>query len=162
MYYCPDHKSDWKVYFSLYQTRDLKVGIPILFTKHVIFKYIFSLTETWLKAHSSHQTRVELEGEGRRAEVVAVLVGPHVVNRLNVTLEHALLNNKKGLQHGLLGWKFMSCSHCQELCQQASWLLIGCTRANNQSDAWSENWPNSCQWLQLTSFHSWSRNKLTG
>ena len=23
------------------------------------------------------------------------------------------------------GWKFMSCSHCQELCQQASWLLIG-------------------------------------
>ena len=22
------------------------------------------------------------------------------------------------------GWKFMSCSHCQELCQQASWLLI--------------------------------------
>ena len=25
-----------------------------------------------------------------------------------------------------LGWKFMSCSHCQELCQQASWLLIGC------------------------------------
>ena len=24
------------------------------------------------------------------------------------------------------GWKFMSWSHCQELCQQASWLLIGC------------------------------------
>ena len=23
------------------------------------------------------------------------------------------------------GWKFMSCSHCQELGQQASWLLIG-------------------------------------
>ena len=21
------------------------------------------------------------------------------------------------------GWKFVSCSHCQELCQQASWLL---------------------------------------
>ena len=26
------------------------------------------------------------------------------------------------------GWKFMSCSHCQELGQQASWLLIGCSR----------------------------------
>ena len=23
------------------------------------------------------------------------------------------------------GWKFLSCSHCQELCQQGSWLLIG-------------------------------------
>ena len=33
------------------------------------------------------------------------------------------------------GWKIMSCSHCQELCQQASWLLIGCTRLNNQSEA---------------------------
>ena len=34
------------------------------------------------------------------------------------------------------GWKFMSCiSHCQELCQQASLLLIGWTRVNNQSEA---------------------------
>ena len=33
------------------------------------------------------------------------------------------------------GWKFMSYSHCQELGQQASWLLIGCTRVNNQSEA---------------------------
>ena len=33
------------------------------------------------------------------------------------------------------GWKFMSCSHCQELCQRVSWLLIGCTRVNNQSEA---------------------------
>ena len=31
--------------------------------------------------------------------------------------------------------KFMSCSHCQELCQQESWLLIGWTRVNNQSEA---------------------------
>ena len=23
-----------------------------------------------------------------------------------------------------LGWKFMSCKHCQELCQQATWLLL--------------------------------------
>ena len=33
------------------------------------------------------------------------------------------------------GWQFMSCSHCQELCQPAIWLLIGCTRVNNQSEA---------------------------
>ena len=33
------------------------------------------------------------------------------------------------------GWKFMSCSRCQELGQQASWLLIGCTRGDNQSEA---------------------------
>ena len=33
------------------------------------------------------------------------------------------------------GWKFMSCSHCQEVCQQVSWLLIGCTKVNNQSKA---------------------------
>ena len=32
------------------------------------------------------------------------------------------------------GWKFVSCSHCQELCQQVSWLLIGCTKVNNQSE----------------------------
>ena len=35
----------------------------------------------------------------------------------------------------LQGRKFMSCSHFQELCQQASWLLIGYTRVNNQSAA---------------------------
>ena len=29
------------------------------------------------------------------------------------------------------GWKFMSCSDCQELGQQASWLLIGYMRVNN-------------------------------
>ena len=33
------------------------------------------------------------------------------------------------------GWKFMSCRHCQELGQQASWPLIGYTRVNNQSEA---------------------------
>ena len=32
-------------------------------------------------------------------------------------------------------WKFMSCSHCEELCQRASWLLICYTRVNNQSEA---------------------------
>ena len=34
-----------------------------------------------------------------------------------------------------LGRKSMSCSLCQELGQQASRLLIGCTRVNNQSEA---------------------------
>ena len=29
------------------------------------------------------------------------------------------------------GRKLLSCSHCKELCQQESWLLIGCTRVNN-------------------------------
>ena len=33
------------------------------------------------------------------------------------------------------GWKFMSWSHCQGLGQQASWLMIGYTRVNNQSEA---------------------------
>ena len=33
------------------------------------------------------------------------------------------------------GRKFMSCSHCQELCQQAGFLLIGCKSVNNQSEA---------------------------
>ena len=32
----------------------------------------------------------------------------------------------------LQGRKFMSCSHCQELCQQASWLLIGCMHKIDQ------------------------------
>ena len=33
------------------------------------------------------------------------------------------------------GWKFMSCSHSQELGQSTSWLLIGCTIVNNQPEA---------------------------
>ena len=32
------------------------------------------------------------------------------------------------------GWQLLSCSHCQELGQYASWLLIGYTRGNNQSE----------------------------
>ena len=40
------------------------------------------------------------------------------------------------------GWKFMSYSQCQELCQQASCLLIGCTRVNNQSEARSATFDN--------------------
>ena len=41
------------------------------------------------------------------------------------------------------GWKIMSRSHCQELCQQASWPLIGCTRVNNQSEARTASLHNS-------------------
>ena len=36
--------------------------------------------------------------------------------------------------------------------QQASWLLIGYTRVNNQSEARSVSWPNSWQWRQLINF----------
>ena len=38
---------------------------------------------------------------------------------------------------GYQGWKLISFSHCQELCQQTNRLLIGCTRVNNQSEAGS-------------------------
>ena len=41
---------------------------------------------------------------------------------------------------------------CQELCQQASWLLIGYTRVNNQSEARSESWPISWQLHQFIHF----------
>ena len=34
-----------------------------------------------------------------------------------------------------LGWKLLSFSQGQELGQQASWLQIGCTKGNNQSEA---------------------------
>ena len=51
--------------------------------------------------------------------------------------------------------KFMSFSHCQELCQHARWLLIGCTRMNNQSEVRTASWHNSWQWLQLINFHPW-------
>ena len=39
--------------------------------------------------------------------------------------------NLRFVMNILQGWKFMSCSHCQELCQPASWLLISFTRMNN-------------------------------
>ena len=52
------------------------------------------------------------------------------------------------------GRKLLSCSHRQkELSQQESWLLIGCTRVNNQSEARTASWPNSLQRLQLKNFH---------
>ena len=40
------------------------------------------------------------------------------------------LNNKapRTPLGGNQGWKFMCCSRCQELCQQTSWLLIGCKK----------------------------------
>ena len=54
------------------------------------------------------------------------------------TFRQMLENSCQGAVSGVLytqGGKFMSCSHGQELCQQASWLLIGYTRGNNQSEA---------------------------
>ena len=48
-----------------------------------------------------------------------------------------------GRRRRLQGWKFVSCRHCQELGQQASWLLIGCTRVINQSEARTARWQNS-------------------
>ena len=40
-----------------------------------------------------------------------------------------------GTVPGEQGWKFMSCGHCRDFGQQASWLLIGCKRVNKQSEA---------------------------
>ena len=59
------------------------------------------------------------------------------------------------------GWKLMSCGHCLEFCQQVTWLLIGCTRVNNQSEARSASWPNCWQWLQLISFHPSRETRTT-
>ena len=33
----------------------------------------------------------------------------------------------------VLGWRFMSCSHCQQISQNSSWPLIGCMKVSNQS-----------------------------
>ena len=41
------------------------------------------------------------------------------------------------------GRKLLNSSHCQELCQQAGWLLIGYIRVNNQSEARSAGSSNS-------------------
>ena len=51
---------------------------------------------------------------------------------LTWSAEAPTTNKKKVSEQG---WKFSSCCHCQEFGQQASWLLIGCTRVNNQSEA---------------------------
>ena len=54
-----------------------------------------------------------------------------ILDRVNAAIAAAVAADAQG-------WKLMCCSHCQGLCQQASWLLIGCTRVNNQSEARSE------------------------
>ena len=48
----------------------------------------------------------------------------HEVPTVRVTSFHPCVNAP--------GWKFMTCTHCQELRQQPNWLLIGCTRVTNQ------------------------------
>ena len=54
----------------------------------------------------------------------------------------------------------------KELCQQTSWLLIGCTGVNNQSEARKASWPNSWQWLKLIRFRfrcpTWSTSPSPG
>ena len=35
------------------------------------------------------------------------------------------------------GWKFMSCSQSQELCQNSTWLLIDYTKVRSLSEAWT-------------------------
>ena len=51
-----------------------------------------------------------------------------------ITRERALQRGKHDFTV-LQGQKFLSCSHCHELCQQVIWLLVGCSRVNNQSEA---------------------------
>ena len=51
-----------------------------------------------------------------------------VLRLLNTEFREFVSKARAESKSGLLpdqGWKFMSRSHCQELCQQASWLLIG-------------------------------------
>ena len=55
-----------------------------------------------------------------------------------------------------LGWKFMSCSHCQELCQltvlASDWLFNLVQPIRSQFACWHNSW----QWLQLINFHPWA------
>ena len=53
-----------------------------------------------------------------------------------------------------LRWKFMSCSHCQELRQQTSWLLIGCTKSEQPIRSQVSNLTHSWPWIKLKSFRS--------
>ena len=59
------------------------------------------------------------------------LPGPQGVRRAD-PLHQGVRQNCLGPHQPGRHRKFMTCSHCQELGQQASWLLIGCTRVNNQ------------------------------
>ena len=58
------------------------------------------------------------------------------------------------LNYVFQGWKLMSCSHCQELGQQASWLLIGYTRGNIQPEARS-----ATRLLTMTTTHKISASE---
>ena len=70
-------------------------------------------------------------------------VGLSARSRVPLLLQHAQDVQCHVLEYAILfrsnrvhqGWKFMSCRHSQELGQQASWLVIGCTSVNNQSEA---------------------------
>ena len=65
---------------------------------------------------------------------VHLLISCAVIDhRLGSQAERTIGLGLRSLYRSVQGWKFMSC--CQEMCQQASWLLIGCTRVDNQSEA---------------------------
>ena len=51
------------------------------------------------------------------------------------------------------GWKFMNCSHCQELGQQAqAGLWLATQEWTTNQKPWVRKWPNSWQRLQLINF----------
>ena len=50
------------------------------------------------------------------------------------------------------GWKFMSCSHSQELCQQTSWLLIGWHKSEQSIKSQVSKLTQLLTWLQLINF----------
>ena len=73
-------------------------------------------------------------GETRGREPVPNLLGQRRQQRLDhgrvQQLDHDQLRGEGRVSRQ--GRKFLSCSHCQKLGQQASWLLIGSTRVNTE------------------------------
>ena len=66
------------------------------------------------------------EGSTRRIECVAVGGSPPPLLKWYL--------GEVEMPEGAQGWKLLNFSHGQELSQQASWLLIGCTEVNIKSD----------------------------
>ena len=91
-----------------------------------------------LDSSSESQFRKEMETQWIKSDnqlnenyVVVQGLDPGFVYHFRVVAVDGVYETPSTIQ----GWKFMNCIHCQELGQQASWLLIGCTRVNNQSRA---------------------------
>ena len=92
-------------------------------------------------SHIKTETELEdLEEEGEEVETTSSSLaaeGRHSKGKRGRPRKHApkiplppLYVFIRNLLHNQ-GWKFMSCSHCQKMCQQTSWLLIGCSSVNN-------------------------------